>query len=127
MSESLIGFEEPTAAARRESDLAGDVYYRTLTDWTVSRLANGSWKKCYTLGVAYDRAIDRLIDRLKSHVVSAASLRSIEIAIGQKSLLAADLNYLGNALMLLPKIADLPEREYSYIPTPSSEPALSPA
>jgi hypothetical protein len=92
-------FEEPTAAARRESDLAGDVYYRTLTDWTVSRLANGTSKKCYTLAVAYDRAIDRLIDRLKSRVVSAASLRSIEIAVGQKLLLAADLNYLEIALI----------------------------
>jgi len=90
---------EPTVNAKRESDLAGDVYYRTLTDWTVSRLANGTCKKCYTLAVAYDHAIDRLIDRLKSRVVSAASLRSIEIATDQKSLLAADLNYLGNALV----------------------------
>ena len=99
---------EPTVNAKRESDLAGDVYYRTLTDWTVSRLANGTCKKCYTLAVAYDHAIDRLIDRLKSHVVSAASLRSIEIATGQKSLLKADLNYLGNALIQPPKIIDSP-------------------
>ena len=106
--ESRIESEEAIAAARRESDEAGDVYYRTITDWLVSRLANGTGQKCYALAVAYDSAIDRLIDRLKSRVMSAASLRGIGIAFDQKSLLEADLNYLTNALMPFPKVLDSP-------------------
>lgn len=95
--ESLIELQDEAAMARRESDNAGDVYYRTITQWMVSRLRNGSGRKCYELAMAYDRSIDRLIDRLKSQVISAASRRSIVIATEHKSLLKSDLEYLRNA------------------------------
>ena len=94
--ESLIESEDAVADARRESDRAGDKYYATITEWTVSRLTKGTGGKCYELAMAYDTAIDRLIDRLKHQVLSAASRRSISIAGEQKSLLKADLDYLGN-------------------------------
>jgi len=95
--ESLIESEDAVADARRDSDRAGDKYYATITEWTVSRLTKGTGGKCYELAMAYDRAIDRLIDRLKHQVLSAASRRSISIAGQQKSLLKADLNYLGDS------------------------------
>jgi hypothetical protein len=95
--ESLIESEDAVADARRDSDRAGDKYYATITEWTVSRLTTGTGRKCYELAMAYDRAIDRLIDRLKHQVLSAASRRSISIAGQQKSLLKADLDYLSNS------------------------------
>jgi len=64
--ESLIELEEAAAAALRESDRAGDDYYRALTRWTVSRLANGTGRKCYRLALAYDGALDKSLDGLKS-------------------------------------------------------------
>ena len=103
--ESLVDLEEAAAAARRESDRAGDNYYRALTRWTVSRLANGTGRKCYRLALAYDDALDKFLDRLNSLNASASGKR-IAIVTEQKSLLKADLDYLGKIRMPFPKVFD---------------------
>ena len=126
MQKNPTQLNDSSADARRESELAGDDYYRTITDWVVSRLANGSVQKCYDLAVAYDRAIDRLIDRLKAQVKSASSLRSIDIATKQKTILNGDLEYLGNALVPVPTILDFPDEPKS-IPVEDVEAYARPA
>ena len=103
--ESLIELEEAVAAARRESDRAGDVYYRAVTRWTVSRLANGTGRKCYRLALAYDGALDKFLDRLNS-LNSSASRKRIAIVTKQKSLLKTDLDYLGKIRMPFATVFD---------------------
>jgi hypothetical protein len=77
--ESLIELEEAAAAALRESDRAGDDYYRALTRWTVSRLTNGTGRKCYRLALAYDGALERSLDSLNSLANSSVSRHRIAI------------------------------------------------
>lgn len=109
--------EDAVADAQRESERAGDVYYKTITKWTVSRFTNGSGRKCYELAMAYDHAIDRLIDRLKHQLISAASRRKIiKLAVEQKSLLKADLDYFGTNLPPFPN-----EQKENAEPSASNE------
>lgn len=103
--ESLIELEEAAAAARLESDRAGDDYYRALTRWTVSRLVNGTGRKCYRLALAYDGALDKSLHSLKS-LNSSHSRKRIAIVTEQKSLLKVDLDYLGRIRMSFPKVFD---------------------
>ena len=103
--ESLIELEEVAAAARLESDMAGDDYYRALTRWTVSRLVNGTGRKCYRLALAYDSALDKSLDSLKS-INSSPSRKRIAMVTEQKSLLKVDLDYFGKIRMPLPKVFD---------------------
>jgi hypothetical protein len=83
----------------RESIRCSNEHYRVMKIWAKSPKSHESTRRCHVVALAYEKALDKLLECLKNTPPSDTVPKKLETALGYKLLLTADIKLLSESLV----------------------------